>query len=120
MTIYQKMKALFAKAEIEGRYQTFESNETESSLPDVYCDYRIVSDGSALMADDLEIAHRYDLYIDIHGKRDVSAALDRLLSTLKADNFDVSAARHLDGMNGSKYKYHRRIIATYYDFEMEE
>ena len=119
MTIYQRMQSVFDAADVKGYLQTRETSEGDTSLPDTYCDYVIIQDGSALDADDCELVHRSDVRVDLHGKRDTSAALARLLDALEAAGFEYSAVRHLDGMHGSKYKYHKRIAATHFAYETE-
>ena len=120
MTIYQRMQAVFEAARVKGYLQTRETTTADARLPDTYCDYVVMSDGSALDADDGELVHRSDVYVDLHGKRDTSETLELLLQALEAAGFAYTPVRHLDGMRGSKYKYHKRIVATHFAYGKEE
>lgn len=113
MTIYQRMLAVFQAAGIEGFLNRYERME-ETSLPDKYCAYTVMQDGPALSADDGEAMHASQVYIDLHGKTDVSVELDSLLDALDAAGFCWLPVRHLDGLSASRFIYHKRIIATWY------
>ena len=116
MTIYQRMMAVFELAGVEGFLQRYEYME-DVEPGDIYADYTVMTDGPALCADDAEIMHMYRVYIDLHGKTDVSAAMDNLLQALELQGFDTRPVQHLDGLNQSKWVYHKRIITTWYGEE---
>lgn len=121
MTIYQRMQAVFEAVGVKGYLQTRETSEDDTQMPDTYCTYVVVSDGSALAADDQSIVNRFDVRIDLHGKRDTSQTLSELLIALDAAGFSYVPVRHLDGqVKGSKYKYHQRITATHFSYFEEE
>ena len=113
MTIYQRMMAVFETAGIAGFLDRYERME-ETLLPDTYCAYTVMTDGAALSADDVELIHRSEVYIDLHGKADVSVALEDLLCALDDAGFKYLPVRHLDGLTNSRYIYHKRIIASWY------
>lgn len=116
MTIYQRMMALFESIGVTGYLNTAELTTGQApSLPDVYAAYNVLSDGDAVNADDDELIHSWRVMVDVHGRGDISATVDALRTALKSGGFYVQHAQHLDGMYGSRYIYHRRVYAVYYE-----
>lgn len=117
MTIYQRMQAVFEAAGIQGYLLTHEALQSDAKLPDVYANYTVMTDGTSMSCDDMELVHRADVYVDLHGKRDTAQPLQQLLDALDKAGFNYQPVRHLDGLRGSKYKYHKRIVATHFDYK---
>ena len=118
MTIYQRMMTVFDAAGITGFLNRYERME-ETALPDKYAAYTVVTDGPAICADDCEVMHMSQVYIDLHGRTDLSVQLEDLLDALDDAGFACQPVRHLDGLSSSRYIYHKRIISTWYG-EKEE
>ena len=120
MTIYQRMASVFEHANVPGFLQEWRATALYPQIPERFATYRVSSSGEGLAADDMEIARRYQIWIDLYGETDVSGALETIMLELKGQGFYIGDVRDMDDANASRFVYHRRWQVTYVDYCWEE
>lgn len=118
MTIYQRMAAVFTAAKVPGFLQEWRATGEYPTIPEKYCTYLVEQDGEAMAADDEELVHESRVWIDVYGMTDVSAELGAVIGALREGGFLVSPTRDLDNVRLSRFQYHRRLRAIYYDYDI--
>lgn len=120
MTIYQRMTDVFEHAGVPGFLQEWRATALYPQIPEMFAAYQVLESGSALEADDIEIAHRYVVQIDLYGETDVSGKLRTILMELEAQGFTLSDVRDMDNTRATRYIYHRRWRATFIDYQVDQ
>ena len=119
MTIYQRMSSVFEHADLPGFLQEWRATNEYPVIPDMFATYQVTQSGSAMTADDIEIIHRYEVWIDLYGETDVSGALATVMTELEAQGFTINDVRDLDNTKATRYIYHRRWRVEYFDYCMD-
>lgn len=120
MTIYQRMAAMFAEADLPGFLQEWQATEDYPTIPDKYCTYLVEREGEALATDDEPAVYRYVVWVDLYGRTDVTADWLRLTRALRAAGFYIPFTRDMDNVRLSDFQYHRRMQINFYEYELEE
>lgn len=89
MTIYQRMEAAFQLAEVPLFLQEWRKTEEYPTIPEQYAVYNVNRSRPALIADDEEIIHRYDIAVWLYGTSDVSATAEDILLAMQAYDMDI-------------------------------
>lgn len=115
MTIYQRLGAIFERAGIPGFMGAWIATPDYPAIPQKYGVYTLVDEDDALCADDMEIAHRYEVDIDLYGTMDLSAEAQAIERALIEGAWCIERTRDIADWRRGEYLYHKRIEATYFD-----
>ena len=118
MTIHQRMKAIFAAADVPGFLQAWRNTSEYPVIPDKYCTYLVTAERAELCCDD-DIAI-LDIGVCIHlwGRTDVTEEYNRLISAIAEQDHLTLIPRSLDldDVRQGEYHYHRRIDTQFFEF----
>lgn len=114
-TIYQRMGAVFAAANVPGFLQEWRQTDAYPAIPPKFCAYVIRGERAAMCADNREWIHRTDVELHIYGKTDVSAERESVVQALENAGFEIAGERDLDDVRAGEYQYHRRLEIVYFE-----
>ena len=120
MTIYQRMDAAFANAQVPGFLQEWERTDAYPEIPAKFGVYIVSRTAPALSADDCEAIRGYSVIVHLYGTSDLSAEAAAICEAAENLDFVIADQRDLADVSAGDYRYHRRLDLMYYEYLWED